>query len=89
MASLTFLASLLHSSRLVGQPPVGPLSKATVELNDKNYADWRKHILPATGELTWQQIPWAATFKDGILAADVAGKPLLFWTMNGHPLGCT
>ena len=29
------------------------------------------------------------TFKDGILAADTAGKPLLLWTMNGHPLGCT
>jgi hypothetical protein len=39
--------------------------------------------------LAWQQIPWATTFKDGIVAADAAGKPLLLWTMNGHPLGCT
>ena len=27
--------------------------------------------------------------EEGIVAADVAGKPLLLWTMNGHPLGCT
>jgi hypothetical protein len=66
-----------------------PPAKAPVELNDQNYADWCKHILPDTGQLAWQQIPWATTFKDGIVAADVAGKPLLLWTMNGHPLGCT
>jgi hypothetical protein len=86
---LTAVGGLLPSSRLAGQPPEAPPAKATVELTDKNYADWRKHILPDTGELAWQEIPWATTFKDGIVAADAAGKPLLFWTMNGHPLGCT
>ena len=86
---LTALGGLLHSSHLTGQPSEVPPAKPKVELHDKNYADWHKHILPDTGELAWQQIPWATTFKDGIVAADVAGKPLLFWTMNGHPLGCT
>jgi hypothetical protein len=86
---LTALGGLLHSSHLVAQPSEVAHSKAKIEFNDNNYAVWRKHILPDTGELAWQQIPWATTFKDGILAADVAGKPLLLWTMNGHPLGCT
>ncbi len=86
---LTALGGLLPSSHLAGQPSEVPPAKAKVELNDQNYADWRKHILPDTGALAWQQIPWATTFKDGIVAADVAGKPLLLWTMNGHPLGCT
>ena len=27
--------------------------------------------------------------KAGVLAAEDAGMPLLFWAMNGHPLGCT
>ncbi len=86
---LTAVAGLLPCGPLAGQTPEVPRARAKVELNDQNYADWRKHILPDTGELAWQQIPWATTFKDGILAADAAGKPLLFWTMNGHPLGCT
>ena len=80
---------LLLSNPLGGQTPKGPPARAKVEFNDRNYAEWRKHILPDTGELAWQQIPWMTTFKDGIAAADVAGKPLLLWTMNGHPLGCT
>src|SRR3954452_2727715 len=82
-------ASLLNTGTLGAQTPQTAPVRAKVELNDKNYADWRKHILPDTGELAWQQIPWATTFKDGIVAADAAGKPLLLWTMNGHPLGCT
>src|SRR3954447_3778569 len=88
-ASLAAVAWLLPLTPLLGQTPDVPPAKAKVELNDQNYAAWRKHILPDTGELAWQQIPWATTFKDGIAAADVAGKPLLLWTMNGHPLGCT
>src|SRR5947207_13303461 len=89
MGVRTAVASLLQSGNLAGQTSQTPTAKAQVELNDKNYADWRKHILPDTGEMAWQEIPWATTFKDGIVAADAAGKPLLLWTMNGHPLGCT
>lgn len=74
-----------EESKVLGPPPVA----ADIELNDQNYADWRDHILPNSSEMAWEQIPWLTTFKDGILAADSAGKPLLLWTMNGHPLGCT
>ncbi len=66
-------------------PPVA----ADIELTADNYEAWRAHILPEPSELAWEQIPWLTTFKDGILAADAADKPLLLWTMNGHPLGCT
>jgi hypothetical protein len=69
----------------IGPPPVA----ADVGLNEENYKTWRDHILPAADEMAWEQIPWLTTFKDGILAADQARKPLLLWTMNGHPLGCT
>ncbi len=66
-------------------PPV----EADIDLTAANYIVWRDHILPAQSEMAWAEIPWLSTFKDGILAADAAEKPLLFWTMNGHPLGCT
>lgn len=63
--------------------------QADIELRDENYAAWRDHILPNPSEMAWEQIPWLTTFKDGIVAAAAADKPLLLWTMNGHPLGCT
>ena len=63
--------------------------EADIDLNADNYDVWREHILPELEEMAWSEIPWLSTFKDGILAADAANKPLLFWTMNGHPLGCT
>ena len=73
----------------VAQAPAVPKAAADIDLTDENYRQWRDHILPDAGELAWEQIPWLTTFKDGILAADAADKPLLLWTMNGHPLGCT
>jgi hypothetical protein len=73
----------------LAQDVVVPPVAADIELNDDNYTVWRDHILPDPSELGWEQIPWLTTFKDGILAAQAARKPLLLWTMNGHPLGCT
>lgn len=58
-------------------------------LTEKNYQIWADHILPAKVDLGWQQIPWKATFQEGLLEANRRQLPLLLWTMNGHPLGCT
>ena len=77
--------SLEEVSQEIERPPVA----ADIGLNEENYTIWRDHILPKPSEMSWEQIPWLATLKDGILAADAADKPLLLWTMNGHPLGCT
>ena len=54
-------------------PPVA----ADIDLTSDNYQAWRDHILPEPSELAWEQIPWLTTFKDGVLAANVADKPLL------------
>ena len=60
-----------------------------LQLSKQNYSAWRDHILPAESDLGWQKIPWLTTFQDGILDANQRELPLLLWTMNGHPLGCT
>lgn len=75
--------------RACAQVPDYKASPVEAELNEQNYRVWREHILPQQSELNWQKVPWLTTFKDGILAANAAQKPLLLWTMNGHPLGCT
>jgi len=59
------------------------------ELNDKNYAAWKNHIQPTSDELAWQKINWLPDLKSGINEATKSGKPILLWTMNGHPFGCT
>ena len=59
------------------------------ELNAKNAAAWRDHIRPSTEELAWTQIDWLPDLKSGLEEAAKTNKPILLWTMNGHPMGCT
>ena len=65
--------------------PSGP----DVELTQSNFVAWRDFVLPDAAELGFMEIPWLPTFKQAVLAADRDNKPVLLWTMNGHPLGCT
>lgn len=63
--------------------------EAKIELNKENVQAWKANILPTEEEQAWMQIPWLPDLQSGIDAAAEAGKPVLLWTMNGHPLGCT
>ena len=58
-------------------------------LGDADRAAWRAHLLPTDDELAWAALPWLPAFGEGLAAAERAGRPLLLWAMNGHPLGCT
>lgn len=60
-----------------------------LEPREADLALWRQHLEPAGRELRWESVPWLSTFGEGLLQADREGRPLLLWTMNGHPLGCT
>jgi hypothetical protein len=78
------------------QAPQGPPDFGTKEqprlvsnLDADSFEAWRAHVWPGAEELAWEEIPWIPNFRDGLLAADAQGKPLLTWVMNGHPLGCT
>ena len=62
----------------------------TPVLSNDNYAAWKAHILPSVQErVPLDTIPWRTTFTAGLKEAAIAEKPVLLWTMNGHPLGCT
>lgn len=50
---------------------------------------WRLHIKPTVEELAWMKIDWLPDLHSGIETASQIGKPILLWTMNGHPFGCT
>lgn len=46
-------------------------------------------IRPSEAELAYRAIGWRNRFWPAVEEARRLGRPLLFWTMNGHPLGCT
>ena len=56
------------------------------ELTDANYVKWRDHVLPRNWELSYRRIPWRTSFWDAVIEAQARDKPILLWTMNGHPL---
>ena len=56
------------------------------ELTDANYAKWRDHVLPRNWELSCRRIPWRTSFWEAVIEAQARDKPILLWTMNGHPL---
>ncbi len=56
---------------------------------EENLQTWTEYLQPSSEELRWREIPWVATFWEGVNTAQEQKKPLLLWAMNGHPLGCT
>lgn len=65
------------------------VKEQSFQLDDKTYTMWQNFIKPTAEELAWTKISWRSTFYDGLVDADQLQKPVLFWAMNGHPLGCT
>lgn len=57
--------------------------------NAKNFDRWVKFIRPNSRELSFEQIGWRNQFWPAVQQARELGRPVLLWTMNGHPLGCT
>ena len=79
----------MMSSCLFGQGEQTPRLEDALRPTARNATAWKRHILPASGELLWETIPWKQSFAEGLRAASSAKKPLILYAMNGHPLGCT
>jgi hypothetical protein len=45
--------------------------------------------VPDATELAYLDVGWRNAFWPAVQEARALGRPILFWTMNGHPLGCT
>ena len=69
-----------------------PADRGTAAFWASAYDDAFGYVLAPAG---YDAAFWARGYADVIdvmfapSAADAAGKPVLLWTMNGHPLGCT
>lgn len=60
-----------------------------VILSPDTFSKWRDYLSPAADETRWLEIAWRGSFWEGVQDAQVEGKPVLLWAMNGHPMGCT
>jgi len=68
---------------------VSPQNSAAPQPTAQNFAQWLTFIQPAATELVYREIGWRNALWPAVQEARQLGRPLLFWTMNGHPLGCT
>ena len=58
-------------------------------LNDQSLAGYREALAPKPEDEKWRAIPWRTSYWTAVLDGNKAGRPVLLWTMNGHPLACT
>jgi hypothetical protein len=71
--------ALLSASPLALQRPAA----------EEQFATLYAYIIPKQSELTWRTIGWRESLGQAWREARNQDKPILFWAMNGHPLGCT
>jgi hypothetical protein len=67
---------------------IAALGQAPV-LDDQSFDRWRDYIRPQVKDESYLEIPWRESFYIAINEARETDRPILLWTMNGHPLGCT
>ena len=65
-----------------------PLEIPPLPSEPEAFARLHGAIKPRPEELRWRQIPWEIDLWEARRRAREAGKPILLWAMNGHPLGC-
>ena len=59
------------------------------ELNDDNLDRWLAFIRPSEDDLKWRRMRWHRELEDAAKEAEKLHRPILLWTMNGHPCGET
>lgn len=77
-----FMLSLVVLLHVSPQDPVP-------QPNAANLQKWMLFIEPAESELAYRAIGWRNALWPAVTEARELGRPILLWTMNGHPLGCT
>ncbi len=56
-------------------------------LTVQEFEKLHKDLQPPKGE-AWLSIPWKTSLLEARDAATEQKKPILIWSMDGHPLGC-
>lgn len=59
------------------------------QISGENLEKWLKFVRPSAEESAWQRIRWHGELEDAAAEAKKLQRPILLWTMNGHPCGET
>lgn len=86
MSKLLLLALLSFPAAALAQQPEPIQAPAPTA---ENHARWLEFIEPDATEIAYRAIAWRSQFWPAVQEAKALGRPILFWAMNGHPLGCT
>lgn len=46
-------------------------------------------VVPTPEEEPWLRIPWRTHLWSARMEAAAEGRPMLLWSMDGNPIGCT
>lgn len=82
---LLFLSLFLRGPRVAHAQD----SAAVPALDGKSFDRWLTYVSPSGEESRFHRVPWRAALWEAAVEARRAGKPVLLWAMNGHPLGLT
>ena len=88
VASLTSFAAGLLLLPIAWAAP-RPLPPEAESLSVRNFAKVQRYLTPKAEELVWERVPWRPALWAAVTEAQKRDRPILLWTMNGHPLGCT
>jgi hypothetical protein len=58
-------------------------------LTEANLRKWIDFIRPSDDDKKWERLEWRTELGAALPEAKSLQRPILLWTMNGHPLGCT
>ena len=81
-ALILLFASCLTSQ---SQQPKWPAPTITSE----NFSEWMAFVQPSEKERSWTNIRWHKELADAAVEARRLQRPILLFTMNGHPCGET
>ena len=85
-----FLGSTIVLAAAVAALTLAPRSEisAAPPLSADDVARLKAVIRPGEMEDVFASIPWETDLWAAREKAAAAGKPILLWEMDGHPLGC-
>jgi hypothetical protein len=58
-------------------------------LDASNFKQWFTAIVPTAEDCSFQDLTWRPSLWKAVVEANKDDKPILLWTMNGHPMACT
>lgn len=73
-------------------PQSSPSESASIQApapTAESHARWFEFLEPDASETAYRAVAWRTQFWPAVAEAKALGRPILFWAMNGHPLGCT